>query len=61
MTNFSDQGLIIPLEDHLENMPAAKDRMRQVDLDAWTYNGHLYAFPVAYLEGAINGPNTTGL
>lgn len=61
LTSFADQGLIIPLEDRLEQLPAIKDLMRPAEIDAVTYNGHLYAFPVGYLEGAINGPNTNGL
>lgn len=61
LTSFADQGLIIPLEDKLDQLPAIKDLMRPAEVDAVTYNGHLYAFPVGYLEGAINGPNTNGL
>lgn len=61
LTSFADQGLIIPLEDKLDQLPAIKDRMRPSELDAVTYDGHLYALPVGYLEGAINGPNTEGL
>lgn len=61
MTNFADQGLIIPLEDYVNDIPAMEGRWRKSDLNALTYNEHLYAFPVGYLEGAINGPNTNGL
>ena len=61
MTNFADQGLIIPLEDYLDDLPAMEGRWREAELNALTYNGHLYAFPVGYLEGAINGPNVNGL
>ena len=45
------------MEDYLDDIPAMDGRWREAELDALTYNGHLYAFPVGYLEGAINGPN----
>lgn len=61
LTSFADQGLIMPLEDTLDQLPAIKDLMRDSEIGACTYNGHLYAYPVGYLEGAINGPNTEGL
>ncbi|MDL2233649.1 extracellular solute-binding protein [Ruminococcaceae bacterium OttesenSCG-928-L11] len=61
LTSFADQGLIIPLEDKLDQLPAVKDLMRPSELEAVTYKDHLYAFPVGYLEGSINGPNTDGL
>lgn len=61
LTSFADQNLIMPLEDTLDQLPAIKDLMRPSEITACTYNDHLYAYPVGYLEGAINGPNTTGL
>lgn len=61
LKNFADQDLLLPLEDHMDKLPIARPMMRQTDLDSLLYNGHLYALPVAYMEGAINGPNTTGL
>lgn len=61
LTSFADQNLIMPLEDTLDQLPAIADRMRESEKQACTYNGHLYAYPVGYLEGAINSPNTNGL
>lgn len=58
---FADQDLLLPLEDKLDKLPAARKLMRDADIEALTHNDHLYALPVAYLEGAINGPNTAGL
>ncbi len=59
--SFADQDLILPLDDHIDSLTNLKDLMRQPEIDAATYNGSLYAFPVGYLEGSINGPNTNGL
>ncbi len=61
MTNFADQGLIVPLEGYLDKLPHLRPLMRDSELEAVTYNGHVYALPVGYLPGAINSPNTSGL
>lgn len=61
LTNFADQGLIQPLEDKVDKLTHLRPLMRDAEMNAVTYDGHLYAFPVGYLPGAINGPNTNGL
>lgn len=61
LKNFADQKIIMPLEDEISKLPVASKMFREADIKALTYNGHLYALPVAYLPGPINGPNTTGL
>ena len=61
LRSFADQGLIIPLEDRIHQLPALVDYMRPADLDALHYNGHLFAIPVGFMPDPINSPDVNGL
>jgi len=60
MAKFVEEGLIMPLDDLLKEMPHASKVIRQKDLDAVTYNGKVYAIPTGFRSEPFNGPADAG-
>ncbi|WP_409341880.1 extracellular solute-binding protein [Paenibacillus sp. MBLB4367] len=60
MTRMADEGLLLPLDDMIKNMPNASKLYKASDIEALRYKGKLYAFPVGYRPEPFNGPNTNG-
>lgn len=56
MYRFANEGLILQLDDLAKIMKNAQKFWKEADLDAATYEGKLYGFPVGYRLGEINQP-----
>lgn len=61
MMKFADEGLIMPLDDLINKYDKIKKALRPADLQAITYNGHIYALPAVYRPEKFNGPNVSAL
>ncbi|MEF2246734.1 extracellular solute-binding protein [Paenibacillus sp. IITD108] len=61
MMKLADEGLIMPLDDLLKDMPQAMAQMLPEDLESATYNGKIYALPDATRTESFNGRNVSGL
>ncbi|TVY07727.1 extracellular solute-binding protein [Paenibacillus cremeus] len=60
MSRFADEGLIIPLDDLIKDMPNIQKVIKQEDIETLRYKGKLYALPVGFRPEAFNGPNISG-
>ncbi|WP_422658805.1 hypothetical protein ACK8P5_24645 [Paenibacillus sp. EC2-1] len=61
LTQFIDQGLIMPLDDLLKDAPHL---MKVIPKERWegvTFDGKIYAIPSGVREEPFNSPNTNGL